>query len=189
MCAVCERPASACICALAAPVAGQVELLILQHPMEAGHDKGTGRLLQLSVAGSRLLRGEQFAPETLHAALNAGGRTPVLLFPETGKPADAPAAVEPSGLRLVVLDGTWRKCRKMLYLNPMLAELPRLALKAPPPSQYRIRSAHAADQLSTLEAACLALAELERAPGRYQSVMAAFQRFVQSHPALAYRAQ
>ena len=41
----------------------------------------------------------------------------------------APALLhDPSRLRLIVLDGTWRKSRKMLYRNPLLQQLPRLSL-------------------------------------------------------------
>ena len=63
-------------------------------------------------------------------------------------------------LRLVVLDGTWRKSRKMLYRNPGLQQLPRLALQDLPPGRYAIRKAQAPDQLSSFEAAALALARL-----------------------------
>lgn len=183
MCARCERPAVACVCGLAVDVVPEVELLILQHPMEAGHAKGSARLLQLSVRGSRLLRGEQFDGSELERLLYAGGRQPVLLFPDTGDGAVAWSG-SARDMRLVVLDGTWRKCRKMLYLNPILASLPRLALVAPPPSRYRIRKAHAVDQLSTLEAACHALAGLEGDAARYQPVREAFDRLVAAHESL-----
>ena len=68
---------------------------------------------------------------------------------------------DPSRLRLIVLDGTWRKSRKMLYRNPLLQQLPRLSLQRMPASHYLIRKAHRPDQLSTLEATCAALAQLE----------------------------
>jgi DTW domain-containing protein YfiP len=184
MCQRCERPASACVCSFVVEVVGEAELLILQHPMEAGHAKGSGRLLQLSVSGSRLLRGERFDADQLELLFHGGGRTPVLLFPDTGDSTPPAPTTAPSSLRLVVLDGTWRKCRKMLYLNPMLAALPRLALKAPPPSRYRIRKAHADDQLSTLEATCHAFSELEGKAERYQPVLTAFDRFVAAHESL-----
>ena len=133
--------------------------------METSNAKGSARLLHLSAAGSVLLHGERFDPDALCSALYADGRTPILLYPETqdmAAPQVAPALVtEPSGLRLVVLDGTWRKSRKMLYQNPALHALPRLPLKQMPASHYLIRKAHAPDQLSTLEASCHALAQLD----------------------------
>lgn len=182
MCPTCERPQSACICGLAAHVQGTTELLILQHPMEAGHAKGSARLLQLSVAGARMLRGEVF--DNLEAILHEGGKAPILLFPETEGGAVEATTLSLSSPRLVVLDGTWRKCRKMLYLNPVLAALPRLALKSPPTTRYRIRKAQGVDQLSTLEATCHALAQLEGAPDRYRPVLDAFDRLVEAHESL-----
>lgn len=85
---------------------------------------------------------------------------------------------EPSRLRLVVLDGTWRKSRKMLYRNPLLQQLPRLALTDMPASRYRIRKAQLPDQLSTLEATCAALAQLEGAAEPFEPLLAAFDGFV-----------
>jgi DTW domain-containing protein YfiP len=66
----------------------------------------------------------------------------------------------------------------MLYLNPLLQQLPRLPLLNMPASQYVIRKAHAADQLSTLEATCHALVHLEGDAGKYQALLTAFKGFV-----------
>jgi DTW domain-containing protein YfiP len=163
-----------------------VELLVLQHPLEVQQAKGSARLLHLSLGRSRLSTGEQFDAAALDALLTAEDRHSVLLYPEdpaTGKAVDTQAkpvstACQPERLRLVVLDGTWRKSRKLLHLNPALQRLPRLALAKPPPSQYTIRKAHRPDQLSTLEASCLALAQLEQAPARYAPLLQAFGEFV-----------
>jgi DTW domain-containing protein YfiP len=84
-----------------------------------------------------------------------------------------------------VLDGTWRKSRKMLYQNPLLQQLPRLALRDMPASRYLIRKAHRSDQLSTLEATCTALMQLEGGVERFQPLLAAFHGFVAQQ--LGYR--
>jgi len=186
MCATCLRPAATCICHLAAPVAGAVEVLILQHPMEVPNAKGSARLLHLCLPGSRIETGEQFDEAALRAMLGAGGRQPVLLYPDTpgdrslgiAPPPPYSATLAPERVQLVVLDATWRKSRKMLYLNPALQALPRLPLRDMPPSHYLIRKAHAPDQLSTLEATCYALAQLEEDAHRYDRVIAAFDGFV-----------
>lgn len=182
-CVRCLRPASACICRWIAPVESEVALLVLQHPLEVGNAKNSARLLHLSVAGSELVVGESFQAEVLDALLYAGGRDPVLLYPDTsGDPLLAsPAILEAapaSGRRLVVLDATWRKSRKMLYLNPALQRLPRLALADVAPSHYKIRKAHAPHQLSTLEAGAYALGQLEGRKGRYRGLLDAFDGFV-----------
>ena len=180
-CPRCTRPLAACICRWVAPFDSSVQLLILQHPMEASNAKGSARLLHLSAANSVLLHGERFDPDALHSALCAGGRTPILLYPATQDMAaplpDAALLANPAALRLVVLDGTWRKSRKMLYQNPVLHALPRLPLTQMPASHYLIRKAHAPDQLSTLEASCHALGQLDAA-ARVLPLLTAFDAFV-----------
>ena len=185
-CPSCLRAESSCICRWIAPVAHAVDVLILQHPLEVHNAKGSARLLHLSLPNSRMLTGEQFAPDTL-AALLADKHT-VLLYPDTPgdrslgiapPPALDPATLlDPARLQLVVLDATWRKSRKMLYLNPRLQELPRLPLRDTPASHYLIRKAHAPDQLSTLEATCYALMQLEQDAPRFVPLITAFDGFV-----------
>jgi DTW domain-containing protein YfiP len=193
-CAACLRAQSACICRCVTPVASSVELLVLQHPLEVHNAKNSARLLHLCLPASRLLVGETFPVTVLDAALFAGGRVPLLLYPHTpgeaalGLPApplfDPLLLHEPDRLRLVLLDATWRKSRKMLYLNPLLHGLPRLALQDLPPSAYRIRKAHAPDQLSSLEAAAFALSQLENRPGHYQALFDGFDGFVEQQSRL-----
>lgn len=73
----------------------------------------------------------------------------------------------------------------MLYLNPLLQTLPRLSLRDVPASQYLIRKAHGPGQLSTLEAACYALMQLERSDEKYARLLNAFNGFVAQQ--LGYR--
>jgi DTW domain-containing protein YfiP len=190
-CPQCARPLRTCLCAWITPVDNLVDVLILQHPLEVGQAKGSAVLLQRSLANCQLSTGEQFDAANLETLLHAGHRTSVLLYPEERDTVQAvdnrPVFSDAGRLRLVVLDGTWRKSRKLLHRNPALQRLPRLALSEPPPSQYTIRKAHRPDQLSTLEATCLALAQLEQAPERYAPLLSAFGGFV-GHLAATARA-
>ena len=188
MCARCLRAQTACICRWIAPVAPQASLLVLLHPLEAGNAKNSGRLLHLSVAGSALAVGETFDADSLDALLHAGGRTPVLLYPAPPDDLHLPAppllpVLPASALRLVVLDATWRKSRKMLYLNPGLQALPRLALQGDlPASRYgALRKAHAPSQLSTLEAAACALQRLAPAGPSLQPLRDALEGLLALH--------
>ncbi len=176
----------------------QVEVLILQHPLEVGNAKGSARLLHLSLPGSQLLTGEVFADQALLGVTSQPqievphARHTLLLYPDTPNDTLTDKALtlaappllppgwlrDPSHLRLIVLDGTWRKSRKMLYLNPLLQRLPRLSLQDVPASNYRIRKAHRPDQLSTLEATCAALMQLEGSVERFQPLLTAFDGFV-----------
>jgi len=156
--------------------------------------KNSARLLHLCVPGSRLLVGETFDDAELDAALHADGRTPLLLYPHTPaeatlglpspRPLDGAPLQAPERLRLVLLDATWRKSRKMLYLNSALQGLPRLALQGLPASAYRIRKAHGPDQVSSLEAAAHALVQLEHRPEHYAPLFAAFGAFVEQQSRL-----
>jgi DTW domain-containing protein YfiP len=47
-----------------------------------------------------------------------------------------------------------------------------------PPSNYQLRRAHRADQLSTLEATCAALKQLERQTAPFTPLLRAFDGFV-----------
>lgn len=199
VCSACLRPATTCLCRWVRPVASAVEVVILQHPLEVHQAKGSARLLHLSLEGSRIVTGEVFAPADLAMLLQgtpgAAQRQPVLLYPETADerslgleapPALDPGALaQPASLRLVVLDGTWRKSRKMLYLNPLLQQLPRLSLRDTGASRYRIRKAEAADQLSTLEASCLALMQIDPPSEKYSALLQAFDGFVEQQITMA----
>ncbi len=170
------------------------------HPLEVHEAKGTGHLLHACLPHSRLLIGERFEAGLLHQALHAPwepGARPrhsLLLYPETDvqntslgliqPPAlPAPWPCQPEVLRLVVLDGTWRKSRKMLFINPGLQSLPRLALSETPASAYAIRKAHAPGQLSSFEATALALARLQAWPpdaAPVRQLAQVFAAFIQS---------
>jgi len=188
VCPACQRPQSACICQWVTPVAHTTEVLILQHPLEVDHSKNTARLLHRSLAHSRVVVGESFDAITLQAVMREPKYT-VLLYPQSAlSPSPAPDATrlhDTANLRLVVLDGTWRKSRKMLHLSALLQQLPRLSLDDMPASGYWIRKAHRPGQLSTLEATCAALAQLEGAPERFQPLLQAFDGFVAQQ--LAFR--
>ena len=153
----------------------RTELLILQHPAEAGHAKNSAAFLTLGLSpAARLLRGEAFDP-----ALAGPGTA--LLYPGEGAPP-LPAEVH----RLILLDGNWRQSRRLLAANPWLATLPRLALPEQP-GRYAIRRAHRPGQLSTLEAGLHALVLLEGGPERFAPLWSAFDAFV--HAALSRRGE
>ena len=72
VCSTCLRPLSNCLCHLVHAVTVSTEVLILQHPLERGHAKNSGRLLHLCLPGSRLVVGEQFDASALRQLLQIG---------------------------------------------------------------------------------------------------------------------
>ncbi|MFZ6875560.1 tRNA-uridine aminocarboxypropyltransferase [Undibacterium sp. Di27W] len=187
-CPLCLRPSTACICRWVNNIANVPEVVVLQHPLEVNNAKGSARLLDLCLQTSCLVEGEQFDPQCLLSLLQADGKQAILLYPATTQNEAADLQYQPpefvvqdhalANIRLVIIDATWRKSRKMLYLNPALQQLLRLSLQNMPASHYRIRKAHAPDQLSTLEATCYALMQLEQDEEKYRPLLEAFDGFV-----------
>ena len=180
VCTHCQRPLRTCLCRWITATANNVPLLVLQHPLEQGHAKGSLPLLRLSLADCSVEIAETFSAEQQARWQQPGT---CLLYP--ADPASETPPPTPGDVRqLVLLDGTWRKTRKLLHLNPLLQRLPRYALPAPPPSRYAIRKAQQPDQRSTLEAACLALGALEQRPAHYAPLQQAFSDWVDAQAAL-----
>lgn len=181
-CPTCLRAKTGCICHLITKVDTDIEVLILQHPLEVTETKGTARLLHLCLPNSQLLMGEVFDETQLLSSKKS-----ILLYPIT--PEDHSLGIAPppelnttdltslNNIRLIIIDGTWRKSRKILCKNPYLQTLPRLKLADLPAGQYTIRKARKPHQLSTLEAACAALAQLEANTHKFEPMTQAFIGF------------
>lgn len=159
-CPRCRRPLTHCLCALIPRLHSRTRVLILQHPDESSHALNTARLAAMGLSNAELLVGEIFADELTRYLADPDYRS-VLLFP--GEQAELPEAhgAESRPLQLIVPDGTWRKARKLLYLNPVLEQLPRLSLPPGLTSRYRLRKAPQPGALSTLEAIVETLNRLE----------------------------
>jgi DTW domain-containing protein YfiP len=175
-CPRCLRPQPHCLCALIPSLPSRTRVLILQHPSEVGHALNTARLAALGLANAELRVGEVF--EDLALALNRPGYQASLLFPgEPATPLQSRAATDEPML-LVVPDGTWRKARKLLHLNPLLAALPRVSLGQTAESRYRLRKAPAPGALSTIEAIARALETLE-APVCFEALLKPFDGLIE----------
>ncbi|WCE30581.1 tRNA-uridine aminocarboxypropyltransferase [Vibrio sp. SCSIO 43137] len=165
-CSGCGKAKKACICAEVKPIEAKTEVIILQHPTEVKQAKGTAKILSLSLSNSRCFVGEDF---THHAQLNAllqqKNYTTLLLYPaEKAVEITALASqkeTESERVRLIVIDGTWKKAFKIYTLSKNLH--PLQACKLPPSlcGSYTIRKAPDNNSLSTVEAGYHALSLLE----------------------------
>lgn len=158
-CERCLRPSDHCLCALIPALGSRTRVLILQHPSEVNHALNTARLAALGLTNAELQVGEVF--EDLPQWLSRPGYRACLLFPGEEAVALKAYSADDVSVLLVVPDGTWRKARKLLHLNPLLAALPKVALTNAPASRYRLRKAPGPEALSTLEAVVHALHTLE----------------------------
>jgi len=176
-CERCQRPLDHCLCALIPSLDSRTRVVLLQHPSESTHALNTARLAALGLVNAELRVGEVF--EDLGELLNRPGYRPVLLFPgEVAQVLTAYGDVDNTPLLLIVPDGTWRKARKLLYLNPLLDALPRVTLAQVTPSRYRLRKAPEPGALSTLEAVVQALNVLEQ-PACFDALLRPFEALIE----------
>ncbi len=171
-CSRCQRPASHCLCPLIPSLTSTARVLILQHPSETAHALNTARLAALGLRSAELLVGER-------VSLPADEHDNYLLFPGADAIPLENLAKSETPLRLIVPDGTWKKARKMLHLNPELATLPRVSLPSGLVSRYRLRKAPAPGALSTLEAIVTALNILE-GEGLFDGLLRPFDALIES---------
>ncbi len=135
------------------------------------------RLAALGLVNAQLRIGEVF--DDLDELLGTPGYRPVLLFPgDQAQVLTAYGEADDTPLLLIVPDGTWRKARKMLYLNPLLAALPRVTLGQLAPSRYRLRKAPEPGAVSTLEAVVQALNVLEQ-PASFDALLRPFEALIE----------
>lgn len=176
-CPRCLRPQTHCLCSLIPQMDSRTRVLLLQHPSEVNHALNTAKLAALGLSNAELRVGEVF--DDLAEWLNPPGYQARLLFPgDDAQPIGASESPdERVPLLLVVPDGTWRKVRKMLHLNPLLAQLPRVTLPDGAVSRYRLRKAPGPGALSTLEAIVQALEILE-APRSYAPLLRPFEALI-----------
>ncbi|MCC8342243.1 DTW domain-containing protein [Pseudomonas stutzeri] len=170
-CSRCQRPSLHCLCALIPSLESRTQIVILQHLSEASHALNTARLAALGLRSAQLQIGERF-DEVADAVPT------YLLFPGEDAVPLSVVGHDDLPVRLIVPDGTWRKARKLLHLNPWLAALPRAALPEGLSSRYRLRKAPMPGALSTIEAIVAALNTLE-APERYDDLLRPFEALIE----------
>jgi DTW domain-containing protein YfiP len=164
-CSQCGKSRKACICPWIVPLESGVELIILQHRSEEHRPLGTARILKLSMENCTCLIGEDFSEdETLNRLLSDSDYEHVILYPSE-QSVCLSELVEDEGIkkkiRLILLDGTWKKAYKMWQLSSNLHSLPTVKLPENLQGSYTIRKAPTVNSLSTVEAGFHALSLLE----------------------------
>lgn len=148
-CPECGVHPRVCVCRDCAPVVNVPEIWVLQHPDEVGRTKGTLRVAQACLPKLRVLVGE--SGDDFKALEEEAGRSCfALLFPRSGSlPLEQSQPMLPR--KWIILDGTWRKAKRLFLSNPWLTSLPAFHFQSPPPSRYRIRKSNREAGLSTVE--------------------------------------
>ncbi|USD41994.1 DTW domain-containing protein [Vibrio sp. SCSIO 43135] len=180
-CLQCGKSQKACICQWIQSLSSNVELIILQHPTEEHRPMGTARILSLSLPNSYLFVGEDFSThDELNHLLAQSDVEHYILYPsDHSRSADELIAkANTDKVRVILLDGTWKKAYKMWQVSTNLQSLPCLHLPKGLKGNYRIRKAPSENSLSTVEAGyhILSLLQHER---DFSPLLAAFDHMIQ----------
>lgn len=161
-CPDCDFLKSRCLCDTLKVIPNNVHLIVLQHPTESKHPLNTVRIMKKSFKEMTVLVGEDFSNDLILNTLLCDPKNEcALLYP--GDEAKVLNADAPSQeiTHLILLDGTWRKAKKIFMLSKNLHTIPSIKLAPETTSDYRIRKAPSDQSLSTLEASTMALQFLE----------------------------
>ena len=200
-CPRCLKPLPLCICDSITPIENRVQLLILQHPQEQDRALGTARLTALHFKNAVVRIGLSWP--SLSKALGRPVHDPsrwAVLYLGSAKVADLETdrdivAINRKGevvdnqraiLRdiegIVLLDGTWSQAKALWWRNAWMLKCQRIILGPPHPSRYgKLRREPRRDGLSTIEAAAMLLAGLEKRPDIAETLHGSFERMLERY--------
>jgi DTW domain-containing protein YfiP len=187
-----------CLCDAITPIGNRISLLILQHPQEQDRALGTARLTAMHFSNSVMRIGLSWP--SLSKALGRPVTDPsrwAVLYLGSAKVSDLDTdseivAINRKGERedsqrailnriegIVLLDGTWSQAKALWWRNPWMLKCQRVILGPERPSAYgQLRREPRRDGLSTIEAAAMLLAALEKRPEIAATLNASFERML-----------
>jgi DTW domain-containing protein YfiP len=161
-------------------IPNNTHLIILQHPTETKHPLNTVRILLKTFEKITLFIGEDFSQDLkINTLLSDEKNRCALLYPGQKNQINISQEKNSSEpiTHLFMLDGTWRKSKRIFLTSKNIQQLPTLSLAPTETSQYRIRKTPTGESLSTLEAAIMALSFIE--PNlQTQSAVNAFTKMI-----------
>lgn len=184
-CTQCRLAKVVCDCDLLNPFSTDTRFILLMHPEESRRRIATGRLTHLLLKNSQLLIGENFANDPkIESILSDRERQTVILYPgpkaiNLTNATDRSWRSKAKPLNVIVLDGTWRTARKMLFRSPNLHEVSQISFTPPQLSRFRIRKQPNDVCFSTLEAVHHLIGELEPGLADRQNLLTSFDRMVE----------
>ncbi len=182
-CPACEKPAGLCVCEAIAPIDNAIEVIVLRHPQEQDRILGTARILALQLKHASLKTGLSWPNLAKLIGRPADPGQWGILYLGTAKSSSAQSerilsAVSKDGDPLpdqdhllaglkgiILLDGNWQQAKALWWRNAWMLKCVRLTLRPPAPSLYgNLRREPRRESISTIEAAALALSELQHDP-------------------------
>ncbi|MDE5454398.1 DTW domain-containing protein [Bradyrhizobium sp. CSA112] len=197
-CPHCGKPLPLCICDSVTPIESKISLLILQHPQEQDRALGTARLTAMHFKDAVVKIGLSWP--SLSKALGRTVHDPsrwAVLYLGSAKVSDLETDAEIVAINrkgevephqrailsdiegIVLLDGTWSQAKALWWRNAWMLKCQRVILGPKRPSRYgKLRKEPRRDGLSTIEAAGLLLAALEKRPEIAEALNASFDRML-----------
>jgi DTW domain-containing protein YfiP len=187
-----------CICDSITPIDNKIELLILQHPQEQDRALGTARVaalhfkkatVKIGLSWPSLAKalGKPVADPARWAILYLGSAKvtdyetdrDILAIDRKGQAEENQRALLKDIQGIVLLDGTWSQAKALWWRNAWMLKCQRVILGPAKPSLYgKLRREPRKDGLSTIEAAGMLLASLERKPEIETTLNEAFERML-----------
>jgi len=166
-CPDCQMGAFACMCGWRPQAKSAVDFVLLMHRKELFKPTNTGRLIvDVFPDTPAFLWNRLEVPEGLQEILDDPERDCYVVFPADGTENCARETVRalPASNRkttLILLDGTWKQCSRMIGLSRWLDKVPCLSLPETLVRSYSVRDSGRSHRFSTAEAAisCLLLAQ------------------------------
>ena len=197
-CPHCGKPLPLCICDSVTPIKSSIPLLILHHPQEQDRALGTARLTAMHFADAVVKIGLSWP--SLSKALGRKVDDPsrwAVLYLGSAKVSDLDTDAEIVAINrkgevephqrailediegVVLLDGTWSQAKALWWRNAWMLKCQRVILGPKRPSRYgQLRREPRRDGLSTIEAAGMLLARLEKRPEIAEALNASFERML-----------
>jgi DTW domain-containing protein len=197
-CPQCHKQLPLCICDSVVPIESTISLLILQHPQEQDRALGTARLTALHFKDAVVRVGLSWP--SLSKALGRPVHDPsrwAVLYLGSAKVADLDTSSDIVAINrkgeiedhqrailkdiegVVLLDGTWSQAKALWWRNAWMLKCQRVILGPARPSRYgQLRREPRRDGLSTIEAAAMMLASLEKRPDISETLEASFERML-----------
>src|SRR5664279_2980447 len=197
-CAHCGKPLPLCICESVEPIENRIQLLILQHPQEQDRALGTARLAALHFKDAVVKIGLSWPSlskalgRTVHdpsrwailylgsaKVANLGTDKQIVAINRKGEREDHQCAMRGDIEGIVLLDSTWSQAKALWWRNAWMLKCQRVILGPKRASRYGVlRKEPRQDGLSTIEAAGLLLAGLEKRPDIAETLNASFDRML-----------
>jgi len=197
-CPRCLKPVPLCVCDSIAPIESRISLLILQHPQEQDRALGTARLtalhfknavVRIGLSWPSLAKalGRPVADPSRWAVLYLGSAnaaeldtsSDIIAVNRKGEIAEHQRAILSDIEGVVLLDGTWSQAKALWWRNAWMLKCQRVILNPAHPSRYgKLRREPRRDGLSTIEAAAMLIAGLDKRPDIAATLHASFERML-----------